>query len=432
MMFAYAVSMLIGYALLAAWVDRGRKENWLLVFAAPGVGLAVTASLLFYLTVLTGHIDGRSAFLAHAIVLTALGAWYCMKPNAGLKRSFPHKSAFVFLAVLTAALVSSGFIKSPYGVGIDAWAIWKIKARFLYLSQHWPDVFSPVLHFSHPDYPLLYPLASAWGWLGAGHEGLLAPILVCGLFTVSITGLMAAAFEGDRWKTGMAAALWMASIPFFTGIGGSLYADIIVAYYNLAAVILLDRALESRQVRLAFAAGFMAASCLFVKNEGWLFCTVFAAVLALLRRKESLAALLGMMPMLALTLLFKQIASTPSHILSLDAARQHVLTPELGGRLALIAHYFTIEVFKENAWVYAWFLAGLALVLYPKRWLERRAWILYLALFVAAGYIGIYLITTIPLERHLKNSIDRILMHFFPILLYFVMSGEPFTDKRRA
>ncbi len=436
----YGISWLIGYQILARWVDREREEDWLLLFLAPGLGFAITSVFLFIQLVLFGVLNREVVLLIHLLILWIMFRITDTGHARHKKRTFSDKFLFFGLVVLVLALMFACILKSPSGTGIDAWAIWKLKARFLFESDDWRDTFSKILHFSHPDYPLFYPLVIVWGWLGAGQRIFAAPIFVNCFFTLSLAGILASALRDKSEKTSWILALWMVSIPFFIGIGSSQYADILVAYFNLAAVVLMSKALDKKNGRLAFAAGFFGGVSPFVKNEGWLFllCFFIALLFKLYHgretkkgRKEVLLAFYGSLPFVFLTLLFKKIAAWPSHILSWEAAQQHAFTSEMSTRLLTIARFFLEQVFNENAWVYAWFLVAVILILFSHRVVDRNVgWMLHVVVLMMLGYAGIYLVTTIPLVRHLTNSIDRVLIHIFPILAYFSFCGEPFITKK--
>jgi hypothetical protein len=78
-------------------------------------------------------------------------------------------------------LVSFWFVLGIYAVSFivkslnlphgswDAWAIWNMRARFLYRGGvHWAQAFSEKYLWSHPDYPVLVPgnVARIWDYRG--------------------------------------------------------------------------------------------------------------------------------------------------------------------------------------------------------------------------------------------------------------------------
>ena len=81
--------------------------------------------------------------------------------------------AAAFMIALVAALYSAIMrtLAHPHGDGWDAFAIWNLHARFLFRGgPHWRDAFTPLLPWSHPDYPLLLPGAIAHFWTYLGHD----------------------------------------------------------------------------------------------------------------------------------------------------------------------------------------------------------------------------------------------------------------------
>ena len=78
--------------------------------------------------------------------------------------------------------------KTPHG-GWDAWAMWNLRARFLFRAGiHWADAFSEHLG-EHVNYPLFIPANVARGWVILGSDTVVIPIILSALFTFSIVGL---------------------------------------------------------------------------------------------------------------------------------------------------------------------------------------------------------------------------------------------------
>jgi hypothetical protein len=85
-----------------------------------------------------------------------------------------------FTVVLIFALLSfiMYYINRPHGFW-DAWAIWNMRARFLFRSgNQYINAFSSLYSWSHPDYPLLLPCNVARIWTYVGYESKFAPILI--------------------------------------------------------------------------------------------------------------------------------------------------------------------------------------------------------------------------------------------------------------
>ena len=75
----------------------------------------------------------------------------------------PVIGALALVVVVACAVLLVDWIGAhPHGRW-DAWAIWNLRAKFLATpSDRWRDAFDPVVSWSHPDYPLLLPLAVSY------------------------------------------------------------------------------------------------------------------------------------------------------------------------------------------------------------------------------------------------------------------------------
>ena len=187
----------------------------------------------------------------------------------------------------------------PHGDGWDAFAIWNLHARFLFLgASRWRDGFSTLLPWSHPDYPLLLPGAIAHVWTYVGHDDPLVPAVIGLLFAFSTVGVLFSALCILRGRIpAMLGALALVATPFFIEQAASQYADVPLSFFVLTTIALLclhdDRSTNfSGSRRLLVGAGIAAAFAAWTKNEGLLFlCSILAArFLMLLRPKILLEA----------------------------------------------------------------------------------------------------------------------------------------------
>lgn len=433
--FAYAVSCTTGYALLSRYLDMNGDHDWVLFFLAPGMGLAVTVLFLFLNLY---FLDSLSFYFCISQQAILLGFLLTRPRRTGYRRLFRGK--VIFLAVLGIGLVLLFLVmlKSPFGTGLDAWAIWKLKARFIFHGP-WRQLFSPSLVFSHPDYPIFYPLAVVWGWLVAGKETYAAPQILCFLITLSLVGLLMGVFAKQNLSMAAALGMWMISIPQFIGLGASQYADIFVAYFNLASAMLLSEASMRKNVRYAWVAGFFAGTGTFVKNEGLLFLTVlvFVSVLRVAfgpaedrsaNRRETLALVTGSLPFLSVTVAYKIAAAYPNHMLSFAVVADYISSNALFGRTGLIFSHAVSEIFNENAWVYAWFFILAVFLLYGSCGLSKRNfWVPLTPTLIVSGYFFVYLFTGLDLGWLLQESFGRTLLHVLPLFVWasFVVFFSP-------
>src|SRR5262249_34888890 len=125
---------------------------------------------------------------------------------------------------------------SPHG-GWDAWAIWNMRARFLFRAAHWRDGFTEALAWSHPDYPLLLPALVARGWKLAGREPQAVPITIAWFFTFGSVGLAASSLAILREiPQALLACIAVSAAPILFVQGANQYADVVVAFFILATL----------------------------------------------------------------------------------------------------------------------------------------------------------------------------------------------------
>lgn len=200
--------------------------------------------------------------------------------------------AIVFFSVASAASYYVRFVRvSPYG-GWDAWAIWNLHAKALFLNGPgaWLTVL-PRLWYTHPDYPLLVPLNTARLWWFAGGENTSATRLMDLIFTGSIIGLV---WSGLRLCREMASAALGVSVVLastaFLFWATAQYADVPAAFNMLGTVVCLATAEDPAHRRMLPLAGLCCGLAAWTKNEGLLFagCVTAAFMLSsfLLRRQS--------------------------------------------------------------------------------------------------------------------------------------------------
>ncbi len=422
---AYALSCATGYFLLHMMLADREEERWLLLFLSPGAGLGITAILLFLEIFLSGKLFFLPSALVHFLILGFLIAAFLKKKPLSAGKP---KDLFIFSSVcgLAALLTVFVILKSPYGTGLDVWAIWKLKARYLFESpSFWRSYFVPELGFSHQDYPLFYPLAIVWGWMAAGRENTFSCWMLAALFTVSTAGLLMAA--APRGLLRAFAGLALISVPVFIGMGGSQYADILMAYFALAGAVLICRAFEKDLGVYFSVSGIFLGLGALVKNEGIVILAAGFISIFLCRAKTRnlLLYITGALPGFLCALLLKHQARCPNEVFSVQNIRHFLSAPgEWLHRSVVIMTHISSEVFRESSWVYGWLLLLFYLLLFPGRAIAARNRFCVLLFFLcAAGYFGAYLITPLELNFHLNTSLDRLMVQLFPLALLTVFRG---------
>ena len=349
----------------------------------------------------------------------------------------------------------------PHGDGWDAFAIWNLHARFLFRGgSQWRDGFSPLIPWSHPDYPLLLPGAIAHFWTYLGHDDAWVPAVIGLLFTFSTIGILFSALSILRGQaTAMLGGLALVTTPFFIEQGTSQYADVPLSFFVLTTIALLclhdDRSVNpTNSRRVLAAAGFAAAFGAWTKNEGLLFlCAILAArFLALLRPtilRESLppdreshpeswkafaTLLASATPVFALIAWFKHSVAPPSDLFSNPSTTLHKLLDPT--RYWAVLQWYGKGFFRFGNWL---LIPGtLALIGFyliggngrgRKPTLGARSSVLALA-FTLAGYFVVYLITPYDIYWHLRFSLTRLFLQLWPSAIFLFFLAVPFDENQ--
>ena len=314
----------------------------------------------------------------------------------------------------------------------DAWAIWNMRARFLHLGgAHWERAFSEVLAYTHPDYPLLIPAGVARIWHYFHTDSTIIPAATAFVFTFAAVGLLTfslAALKGP--VTGLLAGLVLTGTYRFIEVGSYQIADVPIGFYFLAAIVALVLYDEYRSNGLLPLAGLMAGFSAWTKNEGILFLTALVLavfVIGWIRRswKYALRSLsfivLGALPGLIMLMVFKIGYAPQTDIfesLSFGGLANHLVD--------ISRHVQILSAFPGNLFKIAkiWLLIlPLVFFLLGKSRERTRAGngfgaALLVLLIMVIGYYGVYLITPHDLDWHLRTSIWRLIVQFWPAVLF--------------
>ncbi len=462
---SFVLALLMGMAIVTLLWPHRRLQADLLTKAslAAGLGLGATSCLSFLcLLAAPGHLDNVP--VAEIVLLAVLAtcavlrhsreksALVRLKETGPWTRAAPAAALAVFLmGAATFALDSACW---PHG-DWDAWSVQNLHARFLYRGgEHWASLFSKSLSWSSLDYPLLLPGSVMRSWVFAGGEPVLGPILVAFVFAAGACLLLFSGLALLRGKLrGSLAAIVLAGTPFFFGHAAAQYANVPLAFFYLATLVLLclaDRESEGARGLLALA-GLACGMAAWTKNEGLLFiiCVLLPRIWISIRRSGPRTCwrwmwpfLAGLLPVMLIVLFFKIRYAPPNEIVG-PAGRasvlQWILTPS---RYAVIGKWFLKHAFTFGRWDELRFipvspvplLLG-ALVLFGTRRDGRElqgaataAWTLGLTL---AGYFSVFLITPNPLDWQLSTAGGRLLIQLWPsaLFVFFMVIRDPLSER---
>lgn len=378
---------------------------------------------------------------------------------SGLRRSVVIASAITLAAALYSSVKLA--IAYPHGEGWDAFSIWNLHARFLFLGDnHWRDGLSQVIPWSHPDYPLLLPGAIAHFWMYLGNDGAAIPATVGLAFAFSTLGLLYSSLERVRGRTtAMFGLMTLAATPFFIEQGSSQYADVPLSFFFLASIALLSihdqpSAHKARYRGLIVLAGLALGCAAWTKNEGvlFLFATIVALLLMRARGKRQgtpadesqpmppawsvlVTLILATAPIFGLVLWLKHIAPRGDLFQAPATMLQKIFIP---GRYWAILKWYGKQFLRFGEWwpIPATLLLPLCYVVvsdpetsHKSFWRHVAVWTLGLTL---AGYFAIYVITPNELYWHLRFSLNRLFLQVWPSIIFLFFSSVSFRSPNNV
>jgi hypothetical protein len=466
---ALGLCFLSGYLLVSSsWKceKANKSERWMKLFMSAGFGIGIF-SIAFFVERWLGivHIITTDLWLITSLLAVYLVARARRKSenltapkfadvelSNWLRRLLMASLAISILAALYATVLRA--LAHPHGDGWDAFAIWNLHARFLFLGgSHGRDGFSALIPWSHPDYPPLVPAAIAHVWSYIGNDDPIVPAIVSLVFTFATLGLLVSSLATLRGITCAAlAGIALASTPFFIEQGTAQYADIPLSFFFLASIALLHfyrqrsaKIPNGRPTGLFVLAGAAAGFAAWTKNEGLLFLFAFLvaqiAPLAWRRRppstelrlnsvRELVVLLMAIAPFLIVIAWFKHFIAPAGDLFSSSGTMIHkILSP---GRYWAILQWYAKELFRFGGWVVPTSVVFVALsLLLPSSRIRRqdaavRSSVLTLALTLS-GYFAVYVITPNELYWHLRFSLNRLFLQLWPtvIFLFFLLvSGQ--------
>jgi hypothetical protein len=464
------IPLFLGILLVICLWPGAFFRSWktiVILFIGFGLGLGFSSLLFFLWLLITKQaypiVYYRAVEFGLCLLLFGLAIWRVRAyrrndesvSGAAIKLSWEVAIliGFVLLALVFAldAYLNKATLL-PHG-DWDAWAIWNLHARFVYLgSAQWQDMFTEVLSWSHPDYPLLLPISVARVWSMIGRERLSVPILIAAAFTFTSIGLLGSALWISKgFKQALIAIAVLLFTPDFINHGASQLADVPLGFYNLAAcVLILLYSSKYQKKGLLVLAGMTIGLSAWTKNEGWSFVVAISiAVLVVISIHQDwrelsskwIYILVGLLPVLVIVLYFKfQLAPTNDIISGQNIVDTSQRLLDLN-RYKLTIRVFTKTIINFGSWKVSLFtlLAFFGLLIGIRVLPEHRIAVRIIALtiiLVLVQYFFIFILTPRDLAWHL-TTLNRLFLHIFTsiLLLYFLVIsnyGEKALDLSSA
>lgn len=348
----------------------------------------------------------------------------------------------LFLVSIVFGVASFVFLslKKPHG-DWDAWAIWNLRARFLFRGgDQWTSAFSGLLEAARPDYPLLVPSAIAGLWTCIGNDTVLVPVLLSFLFTFAAVGLTVSSLAILRGKNqAFLAGVILLGTPFLITHGESQYADVPLAFFFLGTLIFLalqDR-LTERSYNFLILAGLTAGLAAWTKNEGIIFiAAISVARLMTVAPKKGLRSYLrqmlsftaGLAPALLIIIYFK-LRLAPANYLMAQGSQTTLQKLMDVSRHLQVWNAFAKQLVDFGGWAVSVPLLLIFYILFSgvsMKETERPGIIasLLALVFMLVAYALTLVVTPFDIAWQLSTSLNRLLLQLWPslIFVYFLIA----------
>lgn len=444
----FLISFLIGYFVIVLCSGTkkrlGRAEH---CFMAGGLGLGVSAQITFFNFVLFGHLNrpfviGMNLALLTGLFLTSLlmHGWKISALFPAGKQDPKSVLPYLGLAALAYPLWDHGQFYA-YG-GWDAWSVWNLKSKMLFLSESgWQVMFDPLLWRSSPHYPLLLPLMNTWGWVFLDNPDFQVPAFTAFVFGFSTAGLLLSGLL--RITKSYYAVLGAAALitsPLFVKLSLSQYADIVVAYYLLCGLMCLLQVKTDNSRTHAILGGISVGFLSFAKGEGLLAAGIILllAVFYLMWKNKPdwktvfsfyAAAAVASLSTVIFTLFFAPENQT--FINGLNSTTN----PIAAFRFKAVGMFYLVELVSGH-WNGLWIVLIAGLVLSLGKCFNRNS-IIFPAFLL--GYIGVitafYLINTYYDSSRilwwLQVSLSRLMYATLPVVVFWVFFSLWETPEKK-
>ncbi|HXS36958.1 MAG TPA: hypothetical protein VN721_09670 [Flavipsychrobacter sp.] len=298
--------------------------------------------------------------------------------------------------------------------GYDAYAIWNYHAEMLAHQYSWKKLFL-YTHFGHPDYPYCLPAFLGFFFrLFHDHYTVLIPFAFSFLITLCTPLLIYTELFKKNIVIAALILILFATDDYFLKQGVSQYADTLLAFFFLCAIICMQHYKENKKL-IVLCAAFLGC-CMWTKNEGSILSVIFVlfharTIFSKHNFKYFLAGII--VPLLIIT--FFKVAYAPANDLISNQAASPYLKLFQAGRYKMIYDKLVVNlntlfpVVKIGLMVYIIFCI-------VERKLPNKEFVMLLVCMGA--YFMIYVFTPYDVAWHLNTSQDRLMHHLMPAMMY--------------
>jgi len=434
-------NFLAGYFFVSIFfsaVPESRELKWIKLFLGAGIaaGLYSLTSFLWQLSINRWFVFNHAIEASLVLICVLVGMKIQKqkeklidKPVSFSRKSYVVPAAFISCSFVSLLTFVTGVTSFPNG-SWDAWAIWNLGARYLFLGgSNWQNVFSSTLF--HPDYPLLLAINVARGWRYLGNTDQAVPILVAFFYAAITLGLVVTALRFFRGSmAGWIAGLMLLCSSAFSVQAATLCADIPLSFYILATVLILTFCMKWESPRLLILSGITAGLATWTKNEGWLFLVAIFSVqfivMPLINRekisRKLLWFLLGAAFVLPVVMYFKVFLAPPNDLISGQGASTLEKLVDSRRYFQIMIAYIQLgfQFTSKYSTPIGLFILLAALFGIQKNIFTNQAVqsSVLLIIFLLTGYFFVYLTTPHDLAWHIGKSLYRIYLQIWPLAVF--------------
>jgi hypothetical protein len=440
-----ATLQVVGLATVFAVGARGRSAAE--TAGAGGLlGTAMTATVLFWAS-LAGITPNRGMLAILAVAAVGIVVSARRTTSGAIDERPPARvpRALTGVVWIAAALlvVWSVAVTTIHALGYplydwDAFAIWGIKAKVVVDApvRSAPYFHALPLSFSHLDYPLLVPFATAGTYAAIGaiddRVGKIAwPFLVV-CWTVFLYG--AARTRRPRIEAAAIAAIG-AGTPVMVQWAGTGNADMQLTVFYGASLYYVAAWIGTRSRADIRLACLFTAACVFTKQEGLALAALNIAAIVVVGRRTIGDVAGSLLLLAALTAPWLVLRMGLPHINEDYVAQFRLATlASNAGRLRITLKYLVATMSRTDLWGPLWYVALAALAI-GLRGPNRRALVALTALLAGhfTANVLAYLVASWPIEDLLSASIHRVVLHMMPGAVLILVFGLPCAaDAHRA
>ena len=457
----FMIAFLIGFLISKKWIKLTNSIAVLLLRMSIGMGLGIGILSLF--TFLSLFIpDANKVFYTSKsinklffLIIAILILYLIINESKniikiGIEIRFSFSNIFITILFIMGLLIAFDRFwqisaENSHG-GWDAWAIWNLHARFIYLSgDDWKNLFTNILVWSHVDYPLMTPSMIVFGWKILGNDSRLIPMILGGVYTFgSAAVLFATLLYLRNYSVAVFGTMVLVFSNPFIREGALQYADVPLAYYILCVISLTIIAEENRVngEKISLLTGILLGFSAWTKNEGLIFILLYFIVMGFkdlinksFDRRKWFGLSAELLPIGFVIGIFKTLATGNDILTSLNSHNFMNLLTDVNRYKEIFSNGFKYisEFNNGNINIFLLLLVLISIIgIENLKKLNKYLPVIGIIFLTFISYLFIYLITPKEISWHMQTSFTRLLIHLYPslLLMIFIFIKDPFKLQK--